>query len=168
MAPQVLIVGIGNQYRHDDGVGPLIARALRARHLPGVRVLEHGGEGASLMAMWQDASCVILLDAVVGGGAPGTICQLDAAVHPIPQDLLCASTHAFGVAQAIELARALGELPGNLMVYAIEGRDFTPGIGLTPEVEAAVRQVIQRVTDRITDSVPEVQRAPANSRSLEG
>jgi hydrogenase maturation protease len=48
------------------------------------------------------------------------------------------STHALGVAEAIELARALGRLPARLEVYAIEGARFTAGAGLSPAVEQAV------------------------------
>ena len=54
---------------------------------------------------------------------------------------LRSSTHAFGVADAVELARALGRLPGRLDVYAIEGASFAAGDRLSPAVERAVAEL---------------------------
>ncbi len=57
------------------------------------------------------------------------------------------STHSFGVAEAVELARALGRLPARIVVFGIEGRDFAQGEGLSPDVDAAVDEVVRRVTE---------------------
>jgi hydrogenase maturation protease len=57
------------------------------------------------------------------------------------------STHSFGVAEAVELARALGRPPARVVVFGIEGRDFTPGEGLSPDVGAAVDEVVRRVAE---------------------
>jgi len=147
MAQPILIIGIGNAYRRDDGVGLAVARALREKRLPdGVRVMEHGGEGASLIEAWRGAEAVILIDAASSGAAPGAILRFDAAARPLPRHLLAASTtHAFGVAEAVELARALGRLPSRLLFYGVEGRDFGAGVGLSAEVAVAANEVAERV-----------------------
>jgi hydrogenase maturation protease len=151
MTQPILIIGIGNAYRRDDGMGLAVARALRQKRLPdGARVMEHGGEGASLIAAWRGAGTVILIDAASSGAAPGAILRFDAAARPLPRHLLAASTtHAFGVAEAIELARALGRLPSRLLFFGVEGRDFGAGVGLSPEVEAAARVVTARVSREV-------------------
>ena len=59
------------------------------------------------------------------------------------------STHAFGAAEAIELARVLGRLPRRLIVVGIEGARFDAGVGLSPEVAAAVEDVARRGLDDI-------------------
>jgi hydrogenase maturation protease len=141
----LVIIGVGNRYRRDDGVGLLIARRVREGVPPGVPVLEESGEGAALMEAWRGAATVILCDAVRSGAAPGTIHRLEADRQPIPTGFFHYSTHAFSVAEAVELARALGELPPRLIIYGIEGADFTAGTALSPAVEAAAHTVIREV-----------------------
>jgi hydrogenase maturation protease len=135
-----LIIGIGNEYRRDDGVGLGVVRRIRAAH-PAFRVLEASGEGAALIEAWRGAARVILCDAVHAGTPPGTIHRLDAWRQPIPTGFFRYSTHAFSLAEAVELARALGELPPQLIIYGIEGADYAAGVGLTPAVEGAAGQV---------------------------
>ena len=59
------------------------------------------------------------------------------------------SSHGFGVAEAIALARALGTLPQHCIVYAIEAADFTPGSRPTPEVTAAAGEVTRRILEEL-------------------
>ena len=66
------------------------------------------------------------------------------AAGPLPARTL--STHGFGVADAIELARSLGRLPERLDVYAIEGADFGHGDELTPAVAGAVAALARELT----------------------
>ena len=63
----------------------------------------------------------------------------------LPIGLSLASTHGFGVADAVELARALRQLPERLIVYAVEGCRFEPGAPQSPEVVAAAQRVAARV-----------------------
>src|ERR1043166_9195305 len=116
----VLVIGIGNAYRNDDGVGLVVARELRSRLKDTARVIEESGEGASLMEVWRGADNVILADAVSSGASPGTIHRLDAGRERIPTSFFHYSTHAFSIAEAVELARALGRLPARTIIYGIE------------------------------------------------
>ena len=142
---RTLVIGLGNEYRRDDAVGLVVARRLREAAPASVLVLEETGEGASLLESWQDADTVILIDAVQSGAAPGTVHRLDASAKPIAREFFRFSTHAFGLAEAVELARALGRLPPRLIVYGIEGKSFEAGVGLSPEVEAAAQVVVEWV-----------------------
>jgi len=142
-----LIIGLGNEYRRDDAVGLVVARRLREAAPESVRVLEESGEGAALMDSWKDADAVILIDAVHSGAKPGTIHRFDAHTQPIATKFFRYSTHAFGVAEAVELARALGRLPPRLIVYGVEGKSFEAGLGLSPEVEKAAQEVVERVLE---------------------
>ena len=146
---RTLIIGLGNEYRRDDAVGLVVARRLREAALESVLVLEETGEGASLLESWQDSDTVILIDAVQSGAAPGTVHRLDAGAQPIAKKFFRFSTHAFGLAEAVELARALGRLPPRLIVYGVEGKSFEAGVGLSPEVEAAAQVVVARVLGEV-------------------
>jgi len=135
---KTVFIGVGNPFRGDDGAGRAVVRRLRGEIPPGVKVQEETGDGAELLEAWKGADCVILVDAVLSGAPPGTIHRLDARMEKLPVWFSHSSTHSFGVAEAIELARTMGDLPERLIVYGIEGLDFSAGTALSPEVAAVV------------------------------
>lgn len=145
----VLVIGVGNRYRADDGVGPVVSAAIAARKLPEVRTAEHCGEGAGLMALWEGAGRVVLIDAVRSGSAPGTIHRFDARAQRVPSGLFNYSTHAFSVAEAVEMARVLSMLPASLVLYGIEAADVGSGERLSPRVEEAAERVVERIVDEL-------------------
>ena len=153
---KVLVIGIGNELRGDDAVGILVARRVADRHLPGVRVLEHSGEGASLLEAWVGAQSVIIVDAVSSGSAPGTIRRFDAAREPLPAQAFPSSTHAFGLQDAVEVARALNLLPTRLVLYGIEGKSFELG----EEVSVELVDPVARVFESILEDVRAANLAP--------
>lgn len=142
-----LILGVGNPYRGDDGVGVAVARRLRAQAPASITIREASGEGAALMEAWKGFSRVVVIDAVHSGAAPGTIHRLDARAASIPSQFFHYSSHAFGVAEAVEMARALDELPPHLVLFGIEGATYKAGEGFSDEVESAVNAVILRVLE---------------------
>lgn len=152
MLNDVLVIGVGNTFRGDDGVGLVVAARLRELALPGVTVLEQSGEGTTLLAAWEQAAYVIVVDAVQSGAEPGTIHRLDVTERPIPAQFGSHfSGHAFGVAGAVEMARLLGKLPQRLIVYGIEGLAFTTGQGLSLAVEGGVETAVAQIQQELTN-----------------
>src|ERR1039457_5661751 len=149
--PSIVVIGVGNEYRSDDRDGIAVARRLRALFPADVTILEESGEGTALMEAWQGAAWVTLVDAVRSGASPGTIHRLDARAAPLPMGFFHYSTHAFSVAEAVELARSLDQLPAHLVVYGIEGENFAAGAGLSPAVEQAVEVVVERLAQEVRD-----------------
>ena len=148
--PPILLIGIGNEYRCDDSVGLKAIRALKSHELPdNTLLIECSDDGAELIEMWSTATMAILIDAVSSGAKPGTIYRFDALAQAIPAQLSFQSTHAFSVAEAIELARILDQLPPSLIVYAIEGMNFSTGLELSPEVENAMLKVVEQVRNEV-------------------
>lgn len=145
----ILIIGIGNAYRNDDVIGLHIAQCLKKQAHDYVNIIEESGDGAALMECWKNSDTVILIDAVSSGAKPGTIHRLDAHTQPIPTNFFHYSTHAFGVAEAIELSRALNQMPRRLIVYGIEGKCFEAGVELSFEVEKAAQEVARCVQQDI-------------------
>jgi hydrogenase maturation protease len=135
-----LFIGIGNPLRGDDAAGLLAARALRARGADDIEVRELEGEPLDLIEAWEGAEAVVVADAVSSGGEPGTLHRVDAVAEPLPAVLAGPSTHALGLAEAVELGRALGRLPRRLVVYGIEAASFEAGA----EPDAAVREAAER------------------------
>ncbi len=139
-----LIIGCGTWDRGDDAAGLLVVRLLRER---GIEAREHTGDGLALIQTWQGAAEVILIDAAITGAPPGTISRWDGSA-PVRGGSERASSHAFGVAEAVQLARTLGKLPPRFLLYGIEGCNFRLGTAASPEVAAAARALADRLSAR--------------------
>ena len=107
------------------------------------------GDYTALIEAWKGADFVIAIDAAYSGGAPGSIHRFDAESQPIPSRFFHYSTHAFSIAEAVELARALNQLPAKLVVYGIEGKTFDAGAGLSLEVEGAAAELVSWVEEEL-------------------
>ncbi|MCB1307324.1 MAG: hydrogenase maturation protease [Leptospiraceae bacterium] len=150
---RILILGIGNRLRGDDAVGPLVIDMLRGeqsestaamsdQNLPaGVVVRTERADAALLLDAWKDFDCVILIDAVYSGKQTGEIIRLRPLEQPLPIEMHNTSSHGLGLAEAIELGRAFGELPPQMMLYGIEGRNFDTGASPSAAVRAAAHTV---------------------------
>jgi hydrogenase maturation protease len=147
----VKIVCVGNRWRSDDAVGLEVARRLAGTLPAGVELLEREGEPTGLIAAWEGADAVWLVDAVSSGAAPGTVHRLDASDRELPGEVFRTSTHHVGLAEAVELARALGRLPGRTVVYGIEGGSFDVGDELTPAAATALDAVAEAVRGEVAE-----------------
>lgn len=139
----ILIIGVGNKFRHDDGLG--LEAIEQLRHLKHVELKTHGGEASTLMECWTSRHNLVIIDAIQTGAKAGTILRLDALKNTLPANLSSASTHAFGVAEAIEMSRVFEQLPQNLILFGIEGDNFSYGKGLSKTVKMALKQLIPMI-----------------------
>jgi hydrogenase maturation protease len=168
-----LVIGIGNDFRGDDAAGLHVVRRLRGAlghpqrvpgtdtqagfaggvpdprkgtELHGVAVREDAGDIGRLIESWAGVELAILVDAVRSGARPGTVFRFDAHAQPIPKVFVShVSSHGVGLAEAIELAQALDQLPPRLIVYGIEGNVFEAGTGLSSHVDRAVSEAGERI-----------------------
>jgi len=155
-ASKVLVIGIGNRFRRDDGIGPILADRLAAR---GIESIEQSGEGTALMEAWSQADHVILIDAASSGAPPGTVHRFDAASEAVPAGLFHYSSHQFAVAEAIEMARVLGRMPQRMDVFGIEGYDFSYGEGLSPEVSRSIDRAEGLILAELRENGLEVEKS---------
>ena len=142
---RTVVIGIGNRLRGDDAAGVAVAELLRSRVPDGVEVVSCDEEPSRLMEAWEGAESVVLVDTVSSGEPPGTLHRFDAGEKAVPARTFRSSTHAIGIADTIELARALGRLPRRVRVYGIEAGGFETGSSLTPAVGSAVALLVQDV-----------------------
>lgn len=142
--PTVLVIGIGNTLRGDDGSSAEVVRRLRQRGThAGIEVKEQLCEPADLLDAWDGRDAVVLVDTMRSGSPPGTIRRFDVSSEGLPADVRgSVSTHAFGLHEAIELGRVLHRLPPRVIVFAIEGRDFQVGATPSGEVDAGVGPLV--------------------------
>lgn len=143
---KTIIIGVGNEERGDDAVGLLVARELRKKTLPGVTVHEVHSDLTLLLNAWEDADGVFLIDAVSSGAEPGTLRRFEAHRKSLPTgDIFRCSTHGASVAEVIELARALRQLPKRLVIYGIEGTTFRLGEAVSQRAAAGVVKAIDAI-----------------------
>jgi hydrogenase maturation protease len=146
-----LIIGIGNRYRGDDAFGCIVVAELTGMLPSGVHGIEHDGEPAALIDCWQEAQKVVLIDAVSSGSEAGKIFHFDLAQQSLPEEFNLFSTHAFGVPQAVELARALKKLPPEISFIGVEGACFDAG----EELSTPLLKVKAAVIAEILNSLPQ-------------
>lgn len=146
---RILVLGLGNPDRGDDGAGRAAARVLRPLLLEDVEVTEADGEMTDLLGRLEQADVAFVIDACLSGAPVGTLHRFDVSKAPLPEGAFTVSSHGLGLHQAIELARALGQLPGRCIVYAIEGASFEAGAPLSPAVAAGAVEAIERVRAEI-------------------
>ncbi len=133
-----VVIGVGNPYRRDDGVGPAVIELLRGYALPGgVRLECSLGDTAELMELWADADLAIVVDAA------RTVMSRPGAVHRT------VSSHALPMGEAIELARALGRMPRRLELFAIEVAETGHGEGLSPAVRAGALRTARAIAREV-------------------
>ena len=150
---KALFIAVGNRYRHDDGAAPELGSRLRAQSIPGLTIVEATDDMIRLVDLWAGYDTVVICDAVYAGEEPGTIYRRDPVACPLPRHWFAVSSHQLGVAEAIELGRAMNRLPPRVLFVGIEARDFSHGEGLTPEVERALTPATEVVRAELASSL---------------
>jgi hydrogenase maturation protease len=142
----IKIIGVGNEWRSDDAAGLLVARSLKPELPPEVEICESPETASTLQDLWQDAARVIVVDAVVSGGTPGTIYRFDAhapgATFPVSHS---PSTHGWGLSEALAMGKVFENFPPYLIIYGIEGEKFTLGKEVSAAVAAAIPEAARRI-----------------------
>jgi hydrogenase maturation protease len=166
---RVVVIGVGNEFRRDDGIGPEVLSRLRAHIGAGpnvgvetvVRLVNSDGEPASMIEAWTGASLAVVVDAVVADPpAPGRLHRI--AIGPDEAaGTRAVSSHGLGMGEAIGLAAALGRMPDRLIIHAVEAADVGHGVGLSPAVSAVAAALTAAVLQDVqaalgTGSTPSV------------
>ncbi len=144
----VVVIGLGNTMRRDDGVGPAAVALLEDSPPPGTDVVGLDGEATRVIDAWQGRNRAIVIDAVLTGEPAGTIHEVEVGRDALPDWHPGPSSHGAGVAEAVALGRALGRLPEELIVLGVEPADVSHGPDLTAAVADALPGLVDRVRER--------------------
>lgn len=136
---------LGNPDRSDDGIGEAVAERLAGCLPDGVALMRRSGDMLAMIEDWAGFDALVCVDAAAPLDAPGRIHRIDTACEDLPRDLAFLSSHAFGLGEAIAIARTLGLAPRRIIVYAVEGRCFDGGAAMSPEALAAVAPAAEQV-----------------------
>ena len=147
----VLVLGLGNVVCADDGAGlAAIHKLLREYTMPeGVKALDGGTLGLSLLPLVDSADRVILVDAIKAEGPPGTQVRIEGdEVAPAVYERL--SPHQIGVSDLLAGASLLDRYPESVVILGVVPESIELGLERTPAVEAAIPELVQRVVEELT------------------
>lgn len=154
LSREIVIIGIGNTYRRDDGVGLAVADAIERRGVPGVRVVTDIADPLGLVDAWTGAALAVIVDAVVlSPSVPGRVHRCGADEIGVEPKV---SSHAVNVGQALRLGRQLGRVPDNVAIFGVEVLHTDHGVGMSEEVSAAVADVVSLVLTEIAGARQEL------------
>ena len=153
----LLVLGIGNVLLRDEGVGVRVAEALLEGALPvgsagGVapglpahtRVVDGGTLGLDLLPLVEGARAVCFVDAIDAGLQPGSVVVLrEGDVDTLLSQPI--SAHDVGLAELIATARFTGALPRCLAIVGVQPAQVSPGLQLSPVVQAALPRAVDFV-----------------------
>lgn len=142
---KTLVVAIGNPMRRDDGLAHDVVSKLSAEQCD---VIKCRGESDDLSALWEGRDSVIVVDAIRSGAPAGTFHSFQAEDKIVPIQIFGRTTHSFSLAESVEMARVLGNLPKSLWLCGIEGQDFSLGEGLSKSVTEAVPQAVNWIKNK--------------------
>lgn len=140
---KIIVVGLGNEFRNDDGVGLAVLRLIESRNIPGVRIIELRDDLTKLLDHLEDVTSAYIVDAVQSGSPPGTIHRIEATDQSFSPANLPRSTHGLSLRNLLELARLQGDMPKKLVIYGVEGERFGYGNAMTHAVSEAIAQVVE-------------------------
>lgn len=142
-----LVVGIGNLILKDEGVGVHVIKALEGCPLPpDVELVDGGTAGYDLLPFLTGAEKIIIVDALLGGGPPGSVYLLTPEECWTQQKNATISLHDLGILPVLwDLALLEGKLPPCLII-GVEPEEYEElGLELTPAVAASIPKIIELI-----------------------
>ena len=158
--PSTLVLGVGNILLRDEGVGVHVVEALKGQDSPpDVEVLDGGTASLELLNIMANRDRVIVIDAVEGGGEPGTIYRFttdDIRYHSVT----FTSLHQISLLETLTDARYLGIAPKTVIVLGVEPKGLSWGLDMTAEVAAVVPRVVELVLAELGGSGLSLRNGP--------
>ena len=134
---RLLVIGLGNLLRSDDGVGVHLARALAREAWPaGVRILDAGTPGLALLDLFQDADRVLILDAGDSGDPPATFCVFTPDEVRKARESAPLSVHQADLLGVLRLGEALS-MAVPVTLFTVQPQSLEPGTELSPVLAEA-------------------------------
>lgn len=149
---KIVVLGVGNLLLSDEGVGVHVANSLMEMTLPSkVEVIEGGTDGFSLMDVVMNTDRLILIDAVKGGGPPGSIYRFDIEDCSHYLDFYKTSVHQINILEVISLSKLIGHTP-KTTVIGVEPKSLEIGMELSPEIQAKIPKIIELIFSELETS----------------
>jgi hydrogenase maturation protease len=146
----VAIIGTGNVLCRDDGVGVHIIRELQKHDLPqNVSLVDAGTSTIDAFLDEVDSRKIIVIDAVKGGGKPGSIYRfpLDGVSPERPMGMT--SLHQISLHDSYRMACLILDQAPEVIVIGVEPGRIDVGTELSRAVRSRYREIIDIVLSEI-------------------
>jgi hydrogenase maturation protease len=148
---KIVVLGVGNRLMGDDGFGPRVIEELQKRDIPSnVELMDAGVGGMAILSWIEGADKVVIIDSVqTNNEPPGTVYRFTDKELP-PSDMFMLSLHDLNLMDTINIGRVVQKMPDEIVIIGVEVKRVAEFVdGLTPEVEAAMKEVIDLVVEEI-------------------
>lgn len=136
----ILVMGVGNLLRGDDGFAEAVLRRLEQEQLPdSVELLDAGTSAIDLMEVFNGRRKLIVIDAVRGGQAPGTLYRFSpdqVEDQALPMNTL----HQVSLLETLKLGELVDCKPQETVIIGCQPENTELGIGLSAAVSAQVER----------------------------
>lgn len=153
---QILILGVGNVLLADEGVGVHTVRRLTEEYVwpENVTLVDGGTLGVSLMEFIQNCDYLIVIDAVRGGHAPGSVYRLEE--DGLRKSLgMSDSMHQVDLVDTLIMCDlATGKRP-EAVVFGLEPKEI-PMDALNPELSETGRAGQEKLLRAVVEEVEKV------------
>lgn len=148
---ETLVLGLGNILLGDEGLGVrVVERLLKRYEFPeGVRVMDGGTLGLDLLPYLEEASRLLVIDAVQARRPPGTLVRLEKDEIPAFLDASKVSPHQEGLQDLLAVARLKGYLPDEVVLWGAQVESLGVGLDLSPAVTIQVDVLMEKVVDEL-------------------
>jgi hydrogenase maturation protease len=154
---KILVAGVGNLLKSDDGLGPHIIERLKEVQLPAnVDLLDLGTSGMDILHYCANYGKVIFVDAIRLGKPPGTVYRIRPREVEVPDDelrnVIYMSMHEIDLERVISLGKRLGKMPEDLVIIGCEPKEISMvKMGLTEEVSSTIPNIMRLILEEIGD-----------------
>lgn len=140
-----VVLGLGNILNRDEGLGIQALRLLEARsgEFPEFEFLDGGVLGLNLLMIVEECSHLLVLDSIDAKKPAGMVIELAKEQIPLFAGIKM-SQHQVTFQEVLGLANIRGNLPEYLYLIGIQPEDLSVGLGLSPSIENALPQVIEK------------------------
>lgn len=149
---KTLILGVGNIFRGDDGVGPNVIKLLKDKYLTSLKnsdLLDGGIDGLALLDVIPEYSDVIIIDAVRMDMSPGTVKVFTPSEAEILIHSDSLSTHGFGLAEIIALMRTL-KIETRVQIIGVQPQDIEFGENLSSVVYSKLESLAHLIIEMVS------------------
>lgn len=150
MSHNAIILGIGNTLNRDEGFGVHAMNALK-QHIgdrPGLEFLDGGTLGMNLLPYVEEASYLLVFDAVDANREGGTVIEMTRDEIPLLAQIKL-SPHQLSFQEVLAMAKLRGNLPENLHLIGVQPVDLSIGVELSARAAAAVEDAVGRAVARL-------------------
>ncbi len=151
---KILIAGIGNKLKCDDGFGPKVIEELAKLKLPPeVDIVDYGTSAFKVLFDLEDYNLVIFVDVVNRDEKPGEIFVIEPHLSKNDKEVLKISLHEVELEKLLKIAKRLEKLPSEVIIVGCQPKILSNGLEMSREVKEAVKKTVKIILEILKEKL---------------